>query len=181
MRRLRLTLVGPVILALLGLGAPAAAQSPEPAVQAAPSSATGTLEFTEPAAVGEGGVPVTHDESTVHVHTWTSSDPRLTGTATYTGAWNLYDPLSEDCDVPDANTPPVYEIVNEGGGWRCGGVRAPVPGPDGASNVFTLVFIGTGGYEGLYVYMLVDWSTEPFTFSALITPNSVPLVSTLPG
>jgi hypothetical protein len=177
MPTLRLTLVGPVILTLLvALGAPVVAQSPVPSDAPVPTPATGTLEFVEPAP--EAG---THDEATVHVHRWTSSDPRLTGTATYTGTWHLYDPPAEECDEPDAEPSAVYEIVNEGGGWRCAGIRAPVLGPDGASNVHTMVFRGTGGYEGLTVYMLVDWSTSPYSFGALITPNTLPAVPVLPG
>ncbi len=59
--------------------------------------------------------------------------------------------------------------------------RAPIPGPDGASNVHTLVFRGAGGYEGLSAYVLIDWSTSPYTFSALITPNNVPIVPVMQG
>jgi hypothetical protein len=178
MHTLRPFLAGPVILTLLlGLVAPAAAQSPAPSVSPVPTSATGTLAFAEPASDGASTAP----GDAVHVHTWTSTDPRLTGTATYTGSWQLYDPPAEDCDAPDTEPAAVYEIVNEGGGWRCAGFRAPVNGPDGASNVHTIVLRGTGGYEGLTVYMLVDWSASPYAFSALITPNKLPAVPVLPG
>jgi hypothetical protein len=171
MRTLRLTLVGPVILTLLaGLGATVAAQ--EASGEMAPASVTGTLEFLEPTVEGEIGDA---DEAT-HVHAWNASDPRLTGSATYAGAWQLYDPPSEDCGDPEALAKPaIYEIVNEGGGWRCAGARAPVPGPDGATNVHTLVLRGTGGYDGLSAYILVDWSASPYAFSALITPTHVPI------
>ena len=176
MRTLRLTLVGAVLLALLaGLGAPLMAQDD----QLAPSSTTGTLEFVEPvpeAATGEGEDAVAHEDATLHVHEWTSSDPRLTGTATYTGTWHIYNPPAEDCDDPEAEAGAVYEIVNDGGSWRCAGFRAPIPGPDGATNVHTLAFRGTGGYEGLSAYILVDWSSSPYTYGALITPNAVPIV-----
>jgi hypothetical protein len=74
-----------------------------------------------------------------------------------------------------------YEIVNEGGSWRCGGVRAPIPGPDGAVNVHAIALTGTGDYEGLYAYVIVDWGSSPFTFSALITPNKVSLFPTMHG
>lgn len=179
MRTLRLTLVGPVILALLaGLGATVVAQ--ETSDEMVPASATGTLEFLEPTVEGEtgdGDEAFMHEAEATHVHAWNASDPRLTGNATYTGTWHLYDPPSEDCGDPEAqDKPALYEIVNDGGGWRCAGARAPVPGPDGATNVHTLVFRGTGGYEGLSAYILVDWSASPYTFGALITPNDLPLV-----
>jgi hypothetical protein len=179
MRTLRLTLVAPVILALLaGLGATVVAQ--ETSDEMVPASATGTLEFLEPTVEGEtgdGDEAFMHEAEATHVHAWNASDPRLTGNATYTGTWHLYDPPSEDCGDPEAqDKPALYEIVNDGGGWRCAGARAPVPGPDGATNVHTLVFRGTGGYEGLSAYILVDWSASPYTFGALITPNDLPLV-----
>lgn len=173
-------LAWPVILALLMAPiSPTTAQSPEPTDSVVSVSATGTLTFDAPPDGATGsGEPTT--SPVVHVHTWASSDPRLTGTATYTGAWQLYDPASEDCDVPD-DPAAVYEIVNEGGGWRCAGFRAPVTGPEGASNVHTIVLRGTGGYEGLTVYMLVDWSASPYAFSALITPDKLPAEPVLPG
>ena len=181
MRTLRITLVGAALIALLGgLGAVVVAQDDG----LAPTSATGTLAFVEPvpeAAISESGDAVMHDEATLHVHEWTSSDARLTGTATYTGTWHIYNPPAEDCDDPEAEAGAVYEIVNDGGSWRCAGFRAPIPGPDGATNVHTLAFRGAGGYEGLSAYVLVDWSTSPFTFGALITPNAVPIVPVLEG
>lgn len=185
MRTLRVTLVGAVLLALLsGSATPLVAQTDEVTADPTPSAATGTLEFVEPvpeSAVGDGSEPATHDEAAVHVHSWTSSDPRLTGTATYTGRWHLYNPPAEDCGDSDAEPGAVYEIVTEAGGWRCAGFRSPIPGPDGATNVHTLAFRGTGQYEGLSAYVLVDWSTSPYTYSALITPNAVPIVPVLEG
>lgn len=182
MRTLRTLLVGPVILALLiALGPPVVAQDED---ALAPASATGTLEFLEPgeeAGTGDAAGAEVHDEATPHVHRWTSSDPRLSGMATYTGEWHIYDPPSEDCNDPEVTAGAVYEIVNDGGTWRCSGVRAPIPGPEGATNVHTMVLTGTGGYEGLYAYVMVDWSSSPFTFGALITPNMVPIVPVRPA
>jgi len=172
MRILRTALVGLVALALtMGLGGAAIAQDDALAT----SATTGTLELSEPVDVGM------HDEAVEHVHTWTAEDPRLTGTATYTGTWEIYDPPAEDCDDPESEAGSMYEIVNDGGGWACSGVRAPIPGPDGATNVHVLALTGTGGYEGLYAYIMIDWGTDPFTFSALITPNEVPIVPVMQG
>jgi hypothetical protein len=173
MRRLRTALVGSVALALVvSLGGVAIAQDEE----VAPSATTGTLEFSEP--MGDAAM---HDDPVEHVHIWTAEDPRLTGTATYTGSWHIYDPPAEDCDDPEAESGSMYEIVNDGGGWACSGIRAPIPGPEGATNVHVLALTGTGGYEGLYAYIMIDWSTEPFTFSALITPNQVPIEPVMQG
>jgi hypothetical protein len=169
MRAFRTTLAGSVVIALLvGLGGAAIAQTDE----VTPVATTGTLEIA---------APTTTDAGTVNVHTWTAEDPRLSGTATYTGTWQLYDPPSEECDDPSRTEGAMYEIVNDGGTWHCAGVNAPIPGPDGARNVHVLALTGTGDYEGLYAYIMIDWSTEPFTFSALITPNKVPLEPVMQG
>jgi hypothetical protein len=170
-----------VILTLCaGLGASALAQTDAQV----PAAATGTLEFVSPdteAALGEGEGEATHEEQLEHVHQWTSTDPRLEGTATYTGSWHLYDPPTEDCGDPEMDPGAIYEVVNEGGGWQCSGIRVPIPGPDGAANVHSLVLTGTGGYEGLYAYIIVDWSSSPFTYSALITEDAIPIVPVLPA
>ena len=172
MRTLKNPIAGLVVLALvLALGGVAIAQD----MGADVSATTGTLELSEPAGVA------THEEPVEHVHTWTAEDPRLTGTATYTGTWEIYNPPAEDCDDPEAEAGAVYEIVNDGGGWACSGVRSPIPGSDGATNVHMLALTGNGEYEGLYAYILIDWGTDPFTFSALITPNQVPIVPVMQG
>lgn len=183
MRNVRIVLSGTVMVALLTLvGAPVAAQD-EMSEVTAPVAVSGTLEFMEPtpeAQLGEDG-ETAHGADVDHVHRWTSDDPRMNGTATYTGSWHLYDPPSEDCDDPEAQAGAVYEITADTGGWRCAGVRAPIPGPDGATNVHTLAFRGTGENDGLSAYVLIDWSESPYTFSALITPNDVPIVPVLQG
>ena len=173
MRTIRAALVGPVILALVvTLGGAALAQTDD----MQPTATTGTLELSEPVADA-----ASHDAAVEHVHTWTAEDPRLTGTATYSGTWHIYDPPAEDCDDPEAEDGAFYAIENEGGTWACAGVRAPIPGPDGATNVHVLALTGTGDYEGLYSYIMIDWSTDPFTFSALITPNKVPIEPVMQG
>jgi len=169
MRTLRAMLAGSVVLALLlGPGGAAIAQE-----DLDPTATTGMLDMGELVAV--------NDEPVVHVHTWTAEDPRLTGTATYTGSWHIYDPPSEDCDDPDQEAGALYEIVNDGGSWACAGVNAPIPGPDGASNVHVLALTGTGEYDGLYAYIMIDWGTDPFTFSALLTPNKAPIEPVMLG
>ena len=173
MRTLRTALVGSAALSLIvGLGGLAIAQEDADAT----SATTGTLELSEPLADA-----AMHDEAVEHVHTWTADDPRLTGTATYTGTWHIYEPPAEDCDDPEAESGTYYEIVNDGGGWACSGVRAPIPGPDGATNVHVLALTGNGEYDGLHAYIMIDWGTDPFTFSALITPNEVPIVPAMQG
>jgi hypothetical protein len=169
MRTLKAMLAGPVVLALL-LGSAGAAMAQE---DIEPTATTGMLDL--------GALEAEQGDATVHVHTWTADDPRLTGTATYTGSWQIYDPPSEDCDDPEREAPAMYEIVNDAGGWACAGVNAPIPGPDGATNVHVLALTGTGEYEGLYAYIMIDWGTDPFTFSALITPNKAPIEPVMLG
>ena len=103
-----------------------------------------------------------------------SSDPRLTGTFTYTGNW-LFDPARA---TSDHNSTMIrtgtYELTNDGGSWirrdhglrrhRC---RRRVP-------TSSTVFEGHGGYEGLTAVAIAshwDWRGE---YVGTIFPAAMP-------
>lgn len=167
----RVTPTGGVILALLATTSlTAVAQDDAPEVSTAPVVVTGTLDCT--AGAGEGEEPI--GQSVMTVHAWQATDPRLTGEATYTGHWQLYEPPAEDADDPQAAVDTaVYEVVNDGGGWLCEASRTALPRTGETSH--TLVFSGEDEYEGLTAYIQVDWSTTPFTFSGLIMEGEAPV------
>ena len=165
MRTLRLSLVGAVVLALLGgLSAMVAARSEEASEAEQAVVVSGTLECLDEPTDGES--------IDVNVHAWQASDPRLSGDVTYTGSWRLYEPPAEEGDVAGTAGEAIYEIVNDGGDWLCEATRAP--GPRSPTDTHTVVFTGEGGYEGLTAYLSIDWSQSPYTFSGLILPGEAP-------
>ena len=117
------------------------------------SPCTGTVEF------GEEGM------------TWTATDPRLSGDATGTGGWSLYETPAEDAGTMAAEDR-SYIIINEDGSWGCAKSEPAGPEPDATGH--TLVFSGTGDYEGLTAHVRIDWSTYPFGFSGVIIEGGVP-------
>lgn len=121
---------------------------------------TGTVEF------GEDGM------------TWTATDPRLSGDATGTGGWSFYEPAAEDAGTTTVEDR-SYIIINEDGSWGCAESAPTAPEPDATGH--TLVFAGTGDYEGLTAHVRIDWDTYPFGFSGVIIEGDVPEDPTLAG
>ena len=166
----RSILTGAVVLGLLATTSlTAVAQDEDDAqVSVAPVVVTGTLDCTDAAAEGDGAI----GQSTMTVHAWQATDPRLSGEAAYSGHWQLYEPPAEAADEPTPGDEAVYEIVNDGGGWLCEASRTAAPRTTDLDH--TLVFSGEGEYAGLTAYLHVDWSTTPFTFSGLIMEGEAP-------
>ena len=170
MRTLRLSLVGTVILALLGgLSGVVVAQSEEPDPMA---PATATIEITSRQEVSPGTVRtdasgVVHIDGVHHEHVWESTDPRLSGTVTYRGNWEAFP------DVPMQIESATYEVVNEGGRWF--GPATALAGPS-LGNTDTVLLPGEGAYEGLTAYVLMDGSTDPPKIHAAIFPGEMPPV-----
>lgn len=121
---------------------------------------TGTLEFSE-----EG-------------MTWSATDPRLSGEASGSGGWSLYETPGEDTGVSTGEDR-SYIIINEDGTWGCAKSEPAGPEPDATGH--TLVFAGTGDYEGLTAHVRIDWDTYPFNFSGVIVEADVPEDPTLAG
>ena len=146
MRTLRTTMAAgaAAILIVSAVGA-AAASDVEPC--------TGIVEF------GEEGM------------TWDASDPRLTGNASGSGGWSFYAPAGEDAGEMTGEDR-SYIIINEDGSWGCAKSEPTAPEPDATGH--TLVFSGTGDYEGLTAHVRIDWSEYPFSFTGVIIEGSVP-------
>jgi hypothetical protein len=156
MRTLRTTLVAATCVSLLALASMGAAAQSE--------ACTGTLEFSgEPGAEGM---------------TWDSTDPRLSGDAQGSGGWSLYETPSEDAGA-STEADASYIIINEDGSWTCADSIPAGPEPDLAGH--TLVFSGTGDYEGLTAHVRIDWDTYPFSFSGVIVEGGAPEDPTLAG
>jgi hypothetical protein len=172
MRRLLQSLIGMSILMLVGGASMATAQETEDTTAAAePVVLSGTLECL-------GAVPADQAASAeaspgtdvVNVHRWQASDARLSGEATYTGQWQLYEQPAEDSG--SGSDAAAYEIVNDGGHWLCEASRAVAPGD--APGAHTLVFSGEGEYEGMTAYLDIDWSQTPYAFTGVILPGEAP-------
>jgi len=109
---------------------------------------------------------------------WSATDPRLSGEATASGGWSFYGTASEDAGIP-TDEDRSYIIINEDGSWTCAKSEPTAPEPDAAG--YTLIFAGTGAYEGLTAHVRIDWSTYPFGFSGIIVDSGVPEDPTLQG
>lgn len=110
--------------------------------------------------------------------TWSATDPRLSGEATGTGGWSFYGTPSEDAGIATGEDR-SYIIINEDGSWTCAKSKPAAPEPDATGH--TLIFAGTGDYEGLTAHVRIDWSTYPFGFSGVIVDTGVPEDPTLQG
>lgn len=153
MRTLR-TITAAGIAALLTLTTVAAATAQDAA------ACTGTVEF------GEDGM------------TWDATDPRLSGDASLNGGWSFYGQAGEDAGTPTGEDR-SYIIINEDGSWNCAKSAPTAPEPDATG--YTLVFAGTGDYEGLTAHVRIDWDTYPFSFKGVIVEGEVPEDPTLQG
>jgi hypothetical protein len=167
----RLSLIGTVILVLLGgLSGVVSAQSEE-ADPMAP--ATASIEITSSQEISPGTMRtddagIVHIEDVHHEHVWEATDPRLSGTVTYRGNWQAYP------EVPMQVESATYEVVNEGGRWF--GPATAQAGPSLGNND-TILLRGEGGYEGLMAYILIDGTTTyPPRIYAAIFPGEMPPV-----
>jgi hypothetical protein len=164
MRALRTTVVSTAIISLLALAPLSALSQSEAPAEAQTEGCTGILEL-----VGEPGAEVMN---------WDSTDPRLSGEVTESGGWSMYGPPSEDAGsaTEEAGS---YIIINDDGSWDCVDAKPDAPEPD--VNTDTLVFAGTGAYEGLTAHVRIDWSTYPFSFTGVIIEGAAPEDTMLQG
>ena len=152
MRSLRLCLAGTITLALLGgLGGVALAQD----------WVTGTLGLhpcSGMTATREAGV--THERGYVCGQTWTTSDPRLTGSATLTFNADVYE-SDEGTISLSAGT---YDVRGESGGWLCDYADGVAHGSGlfaTMDSVSTITCAGDGANEGLSAILMLDWTNGP--------------------
>ncbi|MGD8486956.1 MAG: hypothetical protein PVH07_09995 [Chloroflexota bacterium] len=165
MRTMRVSLVGTVILALLGAQGLAVAAQDD---QRDRAYVTGSITWVS----GTGtGTPSDIDEGVLDsgvrfTDQWEASDPRLSGTSTYTGNWAHYGVGQAGFSVL-ANT---RVVENDKGRWV--GTSTGFVGRD--NNTDAVILRGEDAYEGLTAYVVIDLKVEPFEFVAGIFPGEMP-------
>ncbi len=161
---------------LAGTTSSAIAQSAEPSADPAmtPAWVTGTLTLApgciEPTSTTEAGVE--HQRGfRCEPQTWTTTDPRLTGTAS--SALNVDVYLADRASISVSSG--TYDVRNDGGGWLChrAGLYRPGLTPDD-DNDEMVTCVGNGGYEGLTAVLVNDWTTSPITITGIIFAGEVP-------
>ena len=174
MRTLRLSLVGTVILVLLGGVGGAVLGQDEEADLMAPATVTGSVVYIGGRQYGEVS-PVdgaVRQSGTIAAHAWEASDPRLSGTEAYTKTVDYY-PLGFYVDATSR------VLQNDTGRWVGTGV--------GMEGVFisddmpllstaTVILHGEDAYDGLTAYLLLDEGTYDgsATFAGVIFPGEMP-------
>lgn len=122
------------------------------------------------------GTRTTGRDGTLHVRgfqmkcTVTNSDPRLAGTAYYTGNVDRWTSTGTDGVQVQWGT---IRIENQGGAWDTEyiGIFSPETGDIGAE-----LYTGSGDYEGLYYYQWVFGTfDQPWPTKGLIFPTTVPI------
>ncbi len=164
MRTLQLSLVGMLTLALLGgLSAMVVAQD-DPM---APALVTGSvIKRSSGPTIGT----VTTNEYGATLRTgfvgfaeWEASDPRLSGTDTYTGNWQRY---AAGFQV-EAST---RVVENDDGRW----VGTATGLDDSRITTDAVIMHGEDAFEGLTAYVVIDYTASPIEFVAAIFPGEMP-------
>ena len=104
--------------------------------------------------------------------TWTTGDPRLSGTAA--SMWNA-DVYRVDAGAKSVITG-AYYVTNEGGGWACRshGLQHGFGLLQPWENDETAMCVGEGGYEDLSAILVIGGPAGPRTIVGLIFPGDVP-------
>jgi hypothetical protein len=168
-RAIKTTTISILALGLLAGSAVGVAAQEEPNMDGA--AVTGTADWLR--AVSNGtessadGITAVND--VVHVHSWTASDPRLSGDLTYTGNW-LFDEVNA-ISIQSG----TYELTNDDGSslGEATAYSSDVLGAD----TDVIVFTGRDGYEGLTAYVVIDWSNGDDggeNFEGVIFPSAMP-------
>ena len=169
MRPLRLSLIGTVIVTLLGGFSGVVSAQADSADPMAP--ATASIEIASSQEISPGmmrmDVPgIVYTDGVHHEHVWEATDPRLSGAVTYRGNWMGFP------EVPMQVESATYEVANEGGRWF--GAATAQAGPSLGNND-TILLRGEGGYEGLMAYILIDGTTTyPPRIYAAVFPGEMP-------
>jgi hypothetical protein len=123
--------------------------------------------------VAEGGVEqlgelMFETSGAVAMYQVTSDDSRLTGTATATGGWIGWYPPALVAVVETR-----WLIKGEVGAWTGSSERVASMGDNDPINVDEqLILVGSGTYEGLTAYVILDSDAE--TFQGAIIPDEMP-------
>lgn len=174
MRTLRLSLIGTLILVLIGGLSGAVVSRDEQADPMAPAAVTGTVGLGPDISPGSETYFARkyRTEGMQCVLYYEASDPRLSGEVTFTG--NMDDYRYESIYV-GAGT---RVLVNDGGRWV--GTDTGLGLPDGMADMEFTVMHGEDAYEGLTAIVVEDWAVEPPTFVGAIFPGAMPAFPELP-
>ena len=153
------------IAMVVGIGIGSAAQDGDPMAPAAVQGwvfdeahvADGTSEEVDGVLVRRGPQ---------YSYRFVSGDPRLSGTALWTGNGNRFraEPLFEVQRV-------TWEITNEGGRWF--GPGSAIRG-QGFGETNTIELTGDGDYAGLSAYLIMDFGLGGGRFRGAIFPGEMP-------
>jgi hypothetical protein len=165
MRTLRLSLVGMVILVLLGAPTTVVGQSPTPLDPMRAGGATitfGVVDFVSEGTSERDDTGTVRERGTHVELAFSSSDPRLSGDVTYLAN------LDKFGDGSSVHTE-TYEVVNDDGRWFGTSQGMEVPGLVWGDSV---LLRGEGGYEGLSALLWIDGMRNEI--SAVIFPGEMP-------
>jgi hypothetical protein len=147
------------------------------------ASCSGPTASTPSASTSEADVQPEREHHRCSTQTWTTSDPRLTGTSTSTWDADVY-VLDEAIISVVAGT---YELQNESGGWLCH-YRDDLANGMGRYAVLatdqTVTCVGDDAYDGLTAILSLDWSNSPpsdVPLAGLIFPGEAPPLPELPA
>lgn len=164
------------------LGGPGPSQivaSPAPSLTpvADPAWVTGTITPSNgcihPTTTIEYGVRIHHRGYTCEPQIWTTSDLRLSGTASV--RWNA-DTYQTDDGAATINVG-VTVVTTVDGGWHCTSTPLLTHGPDLVGhqvNPDRSTCTGSGAQEGLVAIVSVDMAATPATIEAVIVDADLP-------
>lgn len=141
-----------------------------------PATLVSGEEFCELNPMIAAGTTTVDADGTIHTRdaefkcTATNSDPRISGTATYTANLDRWTTTGTDGVQFQWGT---IRIENEGGAWETEyiGIFSPETGDIGAE-----LYTGTGGYEGLFYYQwVIGTFGQPWPTKGLIFPDTGPI------
>ena len=166
MRAIKTTTISILAVGLLAGSAVGVAAQDDPT---APALVTGTVALVSDtngsSSLVDGALVI---EGTGSVNTWEASDPRLSGSSTYTGNWQRYNAAGFQVEAA------TRVLENDAGRWV--GTATALAGHN--FNTDTVILHGEGAYEGLTAYVLMDWHTDPTTFTAAIFAGEMPAFPT---
>ena len=173
MKGLKPALVTTIAFGLLASSAVAGNAQDKTADPMAPAYATGTVVSESVDSEGtttyaDGFIGLDGYESTVRL---AASDPRLTGTASYTGNAQIFDTTRFDIQAG------TVVLVTDEGRW----VGQTTGLASYGLNTATVVLHGADSFQGLTAYVLLDWEASPPSFKAAIFPGEMPAFPEMPA
>jgi hypothetical protein len=109
-------------------------------------------------------------------------DPRVTGSVTVAVNQDVHK-VSDFVDV--VSTAVNMRLENEAGSWSGQGTSIIHAGgtidQEEVTDLLTLILTGTGDYEGLTTYLIVDWTEDPPAVEGAIFAGEIPPFPELPA